>query len=121
MQSDRRYHREQLKQLMTLIYNFISKVNCPIFGEICYKYYTRDYGNLKNLTTAQLNKIIDNTQAELSRRKNIDLATAEICAVLKKYKIDFKDIGLNTITATGGKGSTKNPTKGWVRATSAAP
>lgn len=66
---------------------------------------------MKNLTTAQLNKIIDNTQAELSRRKNIDLATAEIRAVLKKYKIDFKDIGLNTITATGGKGSTKKLNK----------
>ena len=44
---------------------------------------------LKKLSAAQLNKIIDETQAELTRRKNIDAATVKIRSILKKYKIDF--------------------------------
>ena len=44
---------------------------------------------LKKLSATQLNKIIDETQAELTRRKNIDAATVEIRSILKKYKIDF--------------------------------
>ncbi|MDC1157109.1 H-NS histone family protein [Alphaproteobacteria bacterium] len=66
---------------------------------------------LKKLSAAQLKKIIDETQAELIRRKNIDAASVEICSILKKYKIDFQDIDLNIITRTGGKSSTKKPTK----------
>jgi DNA-binding protein H-NS len=66
---------------------------------------------LKKLSAAQLNKIIDETQAELTRRKNIDAATVEIRSVLKKYKIDFQDIDLNIITRTGGKSSTKKRAK----------
>ena len=46
---------------------------------------------LKKLSAAQLNKIIEETQEELTRRKNIDGATVEICSILKKYKIDFQD------------------------------
>ena len=66
---------------------------------------------LKKLSAAQLNKIIDETQAELTRRKNIDAATFEIRSILKKYKIDFQDIDLNIITRTGGKSSTKKHAK----------
>ena len=66
---------------------------------------------LNTLSAAQLNKIIDETQAELTRRKNIDAATVEIRSILKKYKIDFQDIDLNIITRTGGKSSTKKRVK----------
>ena len=66
---------------------------------------------LKKLSAAQLNKIIDETQAELTRRKNIDAATVEIRAILKKCQIDFQDIDPNTITRSGGKSSTKKRTK----------
>lgn len=65
----------------------------------------------KKLSVAQLNKIIDETQAELTRRKNINAATVEIRSILKKYKIDFQDINLTIITKTGGKGSAKKRTK----------
>ena len=66
---------------------------------------------LKKLSAAQLNKIIGETQAELTRRKNIDAATVEIRSILKKYKIDFQDIDLNTVTRTGGKSATKKRVK----------
>ena len=66
---------------------------------------------LKKLSAAQLNKIIDESQAELTRRKNIDAATVEIRSILKKYKINFQDIDLNIITRTGGKSSTKKRAK----------
>ena len=66
---------------------------------------------LKKLSAAQLNKIIDETQAELTRRKNIDAATVEIRSILKKYKIDIRDIDLNIITKTGGKNSKKKHAK----------
>ena len=66
---------------------------------------------LKKLSAAQLNRIIDETQAELTRRKNIDAATVEIRSILKKYKIDFQDIDLNIITRTSGKSSSKKRTK----------
>ena len=66
---------------------------------------------LKKLSTAHLNKIINETQAELTRRKNIDAATVEIRSILKKYKINFKDIDLNIISETGRKSSIKKRTK----------
>jgi len=66
---------------------------------------------LEKLSAAQLNKIINETQAELTRRKNIDAATVEIRSILKKYKIDFQGIDLNIITKTGGKSSTKKRAK----------
>ena len=66
---------------------------------------------LKKLSAAQLNKIIDETQAELTRRKNIDAATVEIRSILKKYKIDFQDIDLNIIARSGGKSSKKKRAK----------
>ena len=66
---------------------------------------------LKKLSAAQLNKIIDETKAELTRRENIAAATVEIRSILKKYKIDVQDIELNTITKTGGRGSSKKRVK----------
>ena len=66
---------------------------------------------LTKLSAAQLNKIIDETQLELKRRKNIDAATVEIRSILKKYKIDFQDIDLNIITRSGGKSGTKKHAK----------
>jgi len=66
---------------------------------------------LKKLSAARLNKIIVETQAELTRRKNVDAATFEIRSVLKKYKIDFQDIDLSTATKTGGKRSIKKRAK----------
>ena len=66
---------------------------------------------LKKLSTAQLNRIIYETQEELTRRKNIDSATVEIRSILKKYKIDFQDIDLSTTTKTGGKISIKKRAK----------
>ncbi len=66
---------------------------------------------LKKLSAAQLNKIIDDTRAELTRRKNIDAATTEIRSILKKYKIDFQDIDLNITTRTGSRSSAKKPAK----------
>ena len=66
---------------------------------------------LKKLSAAQLNKIVDETQSELTRRKNIDAATVEIRSILKKYKIDFQDIDLNIIARSGGKSSKKKRAK----------
>ena len=66
---------------------------------------------LKKLSLAQLSKIIDETQSELTRRKNINAATVEIHAILNKYKIDFKDIDLNMINKTSSKISTKKRAK----------
>jgi DNA-binding protein H-NS len=66
---------------------------------------------LKKLSAAQLNKIIDETQAELTRRKNIDAATVEIRSILKKYKIDFQDIDLSIITGTHSKNRSKKRAK----------
>ena len=66
---------------------------------------------LKKLSAARLNKIIVETQAELTRRKNIDAATVEIRSILKKYKVNFQDIDLSTATKTGGKRSIKKRAK----------
>ena len=66
---------------------------------------------LNTLSAAQLNKIIDETQAELTRRKNIDAATVEIRSILKKYKIDFQDIDLSKTTKTSRKISIKKRAK----------
>ena len=67
--------------------------------------------NFKKLSAAQLNEIIDGSRAELTHRKNIEAATSEIRTIVKKYKIDFQDIDLNTITKTGGKSSSKKRAK----------
>ncbi len=66
---------------------------------------------MTKLSAAQLNRIIDETQAELSRCKIIDAATVEIRSILKKYKIDFQDIDLNIITRTSDRSFTKKRAK----------
>lgn len=66
---------------------------------------------LKGLSAAQLKKIIDDTQSELTRRKNIDLATAAIRTILKKYKIDAEDVNLNITAGTRLRNSTKKRSK----------
>ncbi|MDB9891126.1 H-NS histone family protein [Alphaproteobacteria bacterium] len=66
---------------------------------------------LKKLLAAQLNKIVDETQAKLTRRKNIDAATVEIHSILKKYKIDVQDLDLNIITRTSDRSNTKKRAK----------
>jgi len=45
---------------------------------------------LRKLSAAQINKIIDETQAELTCRKNIDAATVEIPSILRNTKLIFK-------------------------------
>ena len=50
--------------------------------------------SLKNLTSGQLEKMLANTKAEIKRREHIQAATAEIRAILKKYKITMQDIDL---------------------------
>ena len=52
--------------------------------------------SLKNLTGGQLEKMLANTKAEIKRREHIQAATAEIRAILKKYKLTMQDIDLPT-------------------------
>ena len=47
---------------------------------------------LKNLSSNKLNKMFEQTQAEIERRKKIELAQAEIQVVLDKYDISANDI-----------------------------
>lgn len=56
---------------------------------------------LKTLTEAQLNKMINETKAELKRREEINAATLEIRAILKKYKIDIQEIDAQALRKTG--------------------
>lgn len=56
---------------------------------------------LKTLTEAQLNKMINETKAELKRRETINAATLEIRAILKKYKIDIQEIDAQALRKTG--------------------
>jgi DNA-binding protein H-NS len=55
---------------------------------------------LKKLTAAQLNKMINETKAELKRRETITAATLEIRAILKKYKIDIQEIDAQALQKT---------------------
>ena len=64
---------------------------------------------LKKLSEVQLNKIIENTQAELTRRKKLDAATNEIRTILKKYNIDFQDIDLKQFARINNRSKTKRP------------
>ena len=53
--------------------------------------------SLKNLTSGQLEKMLSNTKAEIKRREHLQAATAEIRAILKKYKITMQDIDLQAL------------------------
>jgi len=71
--------------------------------------------SLKRLSANQLNKMLDETRAELKRRENINKARRDIQAVLEKYSITIHDIDLNfssrkpaTKKVTSKKGTAKN-------------
>ena len=66
--------------------------------------------NLKQLSRAQIAKIIDESQAELDRRKNVDGAAAEIQRILKEYKISIEDIDTTKFTKTRIAGRPKKQT-----------
>ena len=55
---------------------------------------TAKMASLKKLTGGQLEKILANTKAEIKRREHVQAATAEIRAVLRKYKMTIQDIDL---------------------------
>ena len=50
--------------------------------------------SLKQLSANQLSKMLNETQAELKRRENINKAHKEIQNVMKKYKITISDLDL---------------------------
>ena len=48
--------------------------------------------HLKNLSKAELNAILKSAQSEISRRKNLQTAAAEITKILKKYNISREEL-----------------------------
>ena len=52
---------------------------------------------LSKLSKAQLDKMLLDTQAELSRREGVTKAEKEIKAILKKYSINIGDIDLASL------------------------
>ena len=52
----------------------------------------KNMSNLSKLTKLQLDKMLLDTQAELSRREGIKKAEKEIRAILKKYSINIDDL-----------------------------
>ena len=70
--------------------------------------------SFKDLTSPQLKKMLANTEAEIKRREQIQLATTEILALLKKYKITMQDIDLQALNrkAVGQVAKTRKPQPG---------
>jgi len=71
---------------------------------------------LSKLTKTQLEKMLLDTQAELSRREGVTKAEKEIRAILKKHSITIADIDLdalrsNTDTSRKGKADAKRKAK----------
>ena len=65
--------------------------------------------SLKNRTSGQLEKMLANTNAEINRRKQIEAATTEIRAILKKYKLGIQDVELQALNKkAGGKSDRKS-------------
>ncbi len=63
---------------------------------------------LSKLTKTQLNKMLLDTQAELSRREGVAKAEREIRAILKKYSITIGDLDLAALRpSTGGSRKSK--------------
>ena len=54
-------------------------------------------GSLKNLSSAELNKIIAKTHEEVERRQSIKLAEQEIKKILSKHNVTFFDLGLKQL------------------------
>ena len=52
---------------------------------------------LSKLTKTQLDKMLSDTQAELSRREGVTKAEKEIRGILKKYSITIGDIDLSAL------------------------
>jgi len=76
----------------------------------------KSMSKLSKLTKTQLDKILLDTQAELSRREGVTKAEKEIRAILKKYSINIGDIDLaalrsNTDTSRKGKAGAKRKAK----------
>ena len=72
---------------------------------------------LSKLTKTQLDKMLLDTQAELSRREGVTKAEKEIRAILKKYSINIGDIDLVALrssadTSRKGKAGAKKKAKG---------
>lgn len=75
--------------------------------------------SLKQLNTNQLNKMIDETKAELKRRENIKQAHKDVQALLNKYGLTIQDLdfGVSSKKAapkkatTRGRKGKKAPTK----------
>ena len=72
---------------------------------------------LSKLTKTQLDKMLLDTQAELSRREGVTKAEKEIRAILKKYSITIGDIDLVALrssadTSRKGKAGAKKKAKG---------
>ena len=65
---------------------------------------------LEKLTAAQLNKMIEETKAELKRRETINAATLEIRTILKKYKIDIQEIDAQALQKTDARKRQKKAT-----------
>ena len=69
--------------------------------------------SLKNLTGGQLEKMLNSTREEIKRRESIQIATAEIQALLNKHKISIQDIDLQALNKKiKGKSPSKGPKKG---------
>jgi DNA-binding protein H-NS len=51
---------------------------------------------LKNLSAAELSKILNEAQAELQRRENAAKAEREIQAVLQKYNVNIADLDFSS-------------------------
>ena len=72
---------------------------------------------LSKLTKLQLDKMLSETQAELSRRESLAKAEKEIKAILKKYSINIGDIDLSALRSSAnssrkGKAGANKKAKG---------
>jgi len=66
--------------------------------------------NLSNLSASQLNKMIENTKAEIKRRENIQAAQTQIQAILKKFGLRIQDLDLKTASTPKKQKAGRKPT-----------
>ena len=71
--------------------------------------------SLKNLSGAQLEKMLAHAKSEIKRREKIEIATKDIHSVLKRHRLEIEDIDLRALSKTtkrpsrkGAKSKTKN-------------
>lgn len=67
--------------------------------------------NLSKLSGSQLSKMLENTKAELKRRENIQAASLEINAILKKYGVTMQEIDLGLVKKSKTAGAGKKPAR----------